>query len=138
MKKVGDVSKSIGKVSKMKLRGEVISLRAQGCSFRQIAAQLGIAAQTALNWSRECSRDIEEAKAIELDALRVQVLHAHAERVAQSARILKNFYAALERKTDAELANESISGLLRCALELEAKLMAELPTLTGQRPPQRC
>ena len=53
----------------IKQKEQLIELRAGGLSFQAIATELGIAKQTAINWVKELEVEIQNARAIALDAL---------------------------------------------------------------------
>jgi transposase len=46
-----------------------VELRAQGKSLRTVADELTVGLQTAVRWERELKEQIENLKAMELDAL---------------------------------------------------------------------
>jgi len=50
-------------------RDKFIEMRAEGRTFGQIAKELGIAHNTAVNWSRELCDDISAAKAFKNEEL---------------------------------------------------------------------
>jgi len=52
------------------LKHQFIACRASGMSFDRIAEKLKVSKPTLVNWSRECSLEIENLKASALDALR--------------------------------------------------------------------
>ena len=47
----------------------LIELRANGLSLQAIATELGISKQTVINWTKELNTEIQNAKALSLDAL---------------------------------------------------------------------
>lgn len=62
-------------------RERFIELRASGHSYQSIADTLGIAKQTAIEWSKEFDREIRNLKAMHLDSLYEQHLMTRQARI---------------------------------------------------------
>ncbi|MGZ4883627.1 MAG: helix-turn-helix domain-containing protein [Halobacteriota archaeon] len=106
--------------TKQKLK--FITLRAQGKALTTIAALLGVSRQTLANWEEDLEEEIQNLKAIELDALRETYF------MTKQARIEE--IAALRRRIREELDKRDFSGvpttkLLQLDLAYQAKLESE-------------
>jgi hypothetical protein len=80
-----------------------IELRSHGWSFARIAAELNVSKPTLIDWSRKFQFDIQNQRAIELEALRDEVLSTCEARARALAEQL--------RQVEAELAKRSVSDL---------------------------
>jgi PGF-CTERM protein len=104
-----------------------IELRAQGKSLRTAADELAVGLQTAVRWERELKEQIENLKAMELDAL----LERH--RLTLQAQI-ERYGVELTRVTD-ELQKRDLAGvqtpkLYDIMIKLHARIDAARPALT--------
>lgn len=59
-----------------------IQRRAEGWTFARLAAELGVAKSTLIEWSRRFRFDIDNQRALELDELQARVLGTRPHRVA--------------------------------------------------------
>ena len=50
-------------------KNKFVELRAKGMSFENIAKELGICKQTCINWSKDLEFQVNNLKAIEMEAL---------------------------------------------------------------------
>ena len=82
---------------------QFIELRARGISFAKIAAQLGVAKSTLVNWSREHQHLIQNLRAIDWEEFLDQTLASKQER-------LKNLAEQL-RRIETELAQRDLSAI---------------------------
>ena len=54
----------------LKTKQKVLELRAQGKSFRAIEEEIGISRRTQATWEKEDKEELENLKAVELEAVR--------------------------------------------------------------------
>jgi transposase len=110
-----------------KTKHQFVELRAQGKSLRAVADELGIALQTAVRWERELKEQIENLKAMELDALLEQhrlTLQAQIERYGvELARVDEEI-----QKRD--LAKVSTPKLYDIMMKLHTRVDGILPAFT--------
>jgi len=117
-------------------------LRAQGKSLATIADTVGVRRQTVANWLKEHEEEVENLKAIELDALheacgmtaqaRIEHLSSRLEKI--TAELEKRDFSdvktaklmELELKTRAELAKEFATPLIRSEEELRVAKAASM------------
>jgi transcriptional regulator with XRE-family HTH domain len=78
-----------------------IELRAQGWSYARIAGELNTAKQTLINWSRKHRFEIQNLRAIELDALQTEL------RITREAQ-LRLLAGQLER-IESEIARRDLT-----------------------------
>ncbi len=95
-----------------KKKERLIELRSQGLSFDSIAKELGIAKQTAITWSRELKIELQNAEAIQRDAL-IQKLQINKEqRLTLFANLQKRLSAELEARSLSELSAKELCEML--------------------------
>jgi hypothetical protein len=75
-----------------------VERRAQGWSYVRIAAELGVAKSTLIDWSRKCRFDINNRRALELDDLQSRVLGTVQSRVADLAGKLSRVEEELRKR----------------------------------------
>ena len=109
-------------MSKFEKRARLVALRAAGWSFRQIAAELNISHQTALNWADDLRSQITEQRRIDLDDLYKLTLRLREERIKIFGNAMHTIWKAMKDRTEKDLKDESFSSLIKTALELEARL----------------
>ena len=80
-----------------------IELRSQGWPFARIATELNVSKPTLINWSRKHQFQIQNLRAIELEALANQWLSSVSDRLNSLGEQL--------RKVEAELATRDIKAL---------------------------
>jgi transcriptional regulator with XRE-family HTH domain len=105
------------KDSETKLR--CFTLRAQGKSLATIADAVGVQRQTVANWLSEHVEEVENLKAMELDALREACWMTTQARIERLSARLDQITAELEKR---DLSKVSTAKLI----ELELKTRAEL------------
>jgi transposase-like protein len=108
-----------------------IELRVQGWSFARIARELGVAKNTLINWSRQHRFEIQNLRAIELDALRDELLSTQAARARLLADRLKLVQAEL---TGRNLSSVSTSRLFALEAALTHQILAETGELRFTSP----
>ena len=80
-----------------------IELRSQGWPFARIATELNISKPTLINWSRKHQFQIQNLRAVELEALADKWLSSMSERVGSLGEQLQ--------KVEAELATRDVKAL---------------------------
>jgi hypothetical protein len=101
-----------------------IELRAQGWTFTRIMTELDVTKPTLITWSRKHQFDIQNARVIELEALREKWLTSTAERVSALGERL--------RLVEAELAGRDLSALTTPQLMFAARnLRRQIEQATG-------
>lgn len=102
-----------------------IQLRAQGWTFQRIGSELNVSKGTLINWSRKFQFEIQNHRAIELEALRDQLIASREERARQLGQRLG--------QVTAELATRDLSSVSTGRLfELEASLRRQILHETGE------
>ena len=103
---------------------QFVHLRSQGWSFARIAQELDVAKATLVRWSRKFHFEINNARAVELEALQVQYLDTREARV----RALGEQFTAIK----AELARRDLTVLGTARLfSLAAGLRREIIRESG-------
>ncbi len=80
-----------------------VELRSQGWPFARLAAELNVSKPTLINWSRKHQFQIQNLRAIELEALADQWLSSVSDRLSRLGEQLQ--------KVEAELATRDIKAL---------------------------
>ncbi|MGA9078878.1 MAG: hypothetical protein WB581_01385 [Halobacteriota archaeon] len=94
-------------------------LRAQGKSLATIADTVGVRRQTVANWLNEHAEEVQNLKAMELDALREACWMTMQARIERLSARLETITAELDKRDFSDLSTEKL-------LELELKTRAEL------------
>jgi transposase len=101
-----------------------VFLRAEGWSFARIAEDLKVSKPTLINWSRKFQFEIQNQRAINIEALQEKWLSARDARV--------NAIGEQLRKAEAELARRDISSLTTSQLfSLVEALRRQIKRETG-------
>ena len=101
-----------------------IERRAQGWTYARLMTELNVSKTTLIAWSRKHQFQIQNLKAIELEALREKWLATTTERV--------NALGEQLRKVEAELAKRDMSGLTTPQLHTLARnLRRQIEQATG-------
>lgn len=109
-------------MSRFDKRARLIVLRAAGWTYRQIATELNVSSQTALNWADELRAQIREQRRVDSDDLYKLTLLLREERIKIFSKTLKTIWKAMMERTVDDLKDESLTALVKTALELEARL----------------
>jgi transposase len=120
------LQEKVTNVKDTETKQKFLERRAQGKSLRTIADELGVGRQTLVNWARECKEEIENLKAIELDALHEQyrlTTHAKVERYGAE---LKRVTEELEKR---DLSNVPTPKLYDIMIKLHARIEETCPVL---------
>jgi len=96
-----------------------VKLRAKGKSLATIADTVGVRRQTVANWLCEHEEDVEDLKAIELDALREACWMTTQARIQRLSTRLEQITAELEKRDFSDVPTAKL-------VELELKTRAEL------------
>lgn len=105
-------------------RQKFVERRAQGWSLVRIAAELGVARSTLIEWSRQLRFEIQNQLAIELDDLRDRLLGPRSARAAGLAEKLAHVENELRKRDLATLSTQrlfSLSLALRREIERETE-----------------
>ena len=102
-----------------------IQLRAQGWTYLRIAQELNVSKGTLINWSRKFQFEIQNQRAIELEALRDELLASREARARALGATLKEVRAELATR---DLASVSTGRLFA----LEASLCRQILQETGE------
>ena len=86
------------------IQQQFVTLRAQGRSFTRIATELNVARRTLVDWSRKFQFEIQNQRAIELEALREKFLAPREERLQHLGAQLAAVEAELKQRSIAELS----------------------------------
>ena len=81
-----------------------VDLRARGRSFVRIAEELQVSKRTLIEWSHKFQFEIQNQRAIELEALRERYLKGREEEVCQLGERLREVEAELATRPVAELS----------------------------------
>ena len=108
-----------------------VGLRAEGWSFDRIAQELGVSKPTLINWSRKHQFEIQNQRAILLEALK--------ERWLSDCQTRVNVLGEQLKKVEAELTSRSISELntrqlFYMADSLRRQIQKETGTMTFSSP----
>jgi hypothetical protein len=90
-----------------------IQLRAQGWTFARLVPELSVSKPTLIAWSRQHQFEINNLKAIELEALREQWLASTTDRVNGLGEQLRRVEAELGRRDLATLTTPQLFALAR-------------------------
>ena len=102
-----------------------VQLRSQGWSFARIATELNVSKPILINWSRKFQFEIQNLRAIELEALQEQLLTTREARARALGDQLRKVELELKKRDVAEL---STSRLFTLADSLRQQILRE----TGQ------
>ena len=102
-----------------------IQLRSQGWSFNRIAEELNVARGTLINWSRKFQFEIQNLRAIELEALRENLVATAEIRANALAKELRRIQEELQKR---DLSKVSTGRLYSLAESFERKILQETGT----------
>ena len=109
-------------MEKSNRKEQFIELRAEGHSFAEIAKVLSVSKPTLIKWSRELQTEIENAKAINLDALSRKYIVAKEKRIEAFGQRLERLLTELDKREFSEIPTEK---LFKIILDLSDRLKAE-------------
>ncbi len=90
-----------------------IELRAQGWTYARLITELNVSKPTLIAWSRKHQFDIQNLKAIELEALREKWLASTTDRVNGLGEQLRRVESELARRNLAELTTPQLFSVAR-------------------------
>jgi len=93
-------------------RYHFIELRAKGKSFEVIAKELKVAKSTLIDWSKEYIREIDNLKAIELEALQEQFLNTKLARIEMLGSQVRKMREELDQRDYADVSTEKLIDML--------------------------
>lgn len=108
-----------------------VFLRAEGWSFARIAADLQISKPTLINWSRKFQFDIQNQRAINIEALQEKWLASRDVRVNVLGEQLRKVETELGRREIATLSTAQLFGL---AATLRREIKRETGSLEFSTP----
>ena len=102
-----------------------IELRSQGWSFNRIAAELNVSKRTLINWSRKFRFELQNLRAIELEALREKLIATAEMRARALAHELTRIQIELQTR---DLSKVSTTRLYSLAHSLRRQILQETAT----------
>ena len=108
-------------------RQRFVELRAQGKSLRAAADELGVGKQTLVRWEREHKEQIENLKAIELEALTERYRLTVQAQVERYGAFLEQVTEELRKR---DLTTVPTSKLFDIMVKLESRVEAMCPAPT--------
>ena len=90
-----------------------IELRSQGWPFARIAAELNVSKPTLINWSRKHQFEIQNLRAVELEALADKWLSSVSERVNVLGQQLRNVEIELATRDVKDLSTPQLYAMAR-------------------------
>jgi len=88
-----------------------VALRAQGRSFNGIATELNVARRTLIDWSRKFRFEIQNERAIELEALQEKYVASREERLRRMGEQLGAVEEELKKRSITELSTTRLFAL---------------------------
>jgi len=110
-----------------KTRQKFLELRAQGKSLRAIEIEIGTNRGTLAKWESECKEELENLRAMELEAMREEYSLTTQARIERFGRQLQRVTEELENR---DLSDIPTPRLVDLAIKLDTKLREEGPTPT--------
>ena len=95
----------------VQVQNRFVELRSQGWSFARIATELNVSRGTLINWSRRFQFEIQNQRAIELEALREQLIATREARARALGEQLRQVEAELQKRSLAEVSTGRLYGL---------------------------
>jgi transposase-like protein len=86
-----------------------LELRAQGKSLNVIAETVGVQRQTVANWLRQHAEEVENLKAMEMDALREACWMTEQTRIERLSTRLEHITGELDKRTSRTSRRRSLS-----------------------------
>ncbi|HOD08588.1 MAG TPA: helix-turn-helix domain-containing protein [Myxococcota bacterium] len=118
-----------GTEGKTELKERFVELRAEGRSYADIAAALGVSKPTLIAWGRELRKEVANARTLRLDALFEQYAIAKAKRIEVFGKRLEAILTELDKR---DLSDVATGQLLKLALDYLSKMKAEEDDLVYQ------
>jgi uncharacterized protein (DUF849 family) len=115
----------------LEVQKRFVQLRSQGHSFARIAQELNVSKQTLINWSRKLRFEIQNLRAIELEALREQLVASREVRARALADQLRRVEYELKKRS---LEDFSTSRLYSLAASLRQQILNETDVMQFTAP----
>ena len=113
------------------IRQKFVERRAQGWSFVRIAAELGVAKTTLVEWSRQLRFELQNQTAIEMDDLKNRLLGHRQHRATVLAEKLAAVEAELRQRS---LSSVSTQGLYALSVSLQRQVESAIGDLSFVSP----
>lgn len=98
-------------------------MRAEGFTLAHIAKELGIARNTAVNWNKELSEEIDASKAFEVEEMLEKYRMTKEKRIEMYGERLLALQDELAKRDLSEIpTNKLLDMMLKCAKALEAEI----------------
>jgi transcriptional regulator len=104
------------------IKQQFITLRAKGYSLTKIAEQIGKCRQTLSNWNSELQEEIENSKAIELEALFEECFLTKENRIKTFSQLLEKINKELDKRDFKSLSDDKLVDL---KLKINQQLQGE-------------
>jgi transcriptional regulator len=104
------------------IKQQFITLRAKGYSLTKIAKQIGKCRQTLSNWNSELQEEIENTKAIELEALFEECFLTKENRIKTFSRLLNKINKELDKRDFQTVSDDKLVDL---KLKISQQLQGE-------------
>lgn len=109
------------KVHTLEVKDQFIELRAKGHTFENIADQLNVSKPTLIEWSKEFQIEIENSKALEMEALQEKHFATWKQRLEFTGNQFIRLKEELEKR---DLSDMSTKELLEVLLKVEGRLQS--------------
>ena len=109
-------------LGKNELKERFVELRALGFSYADIAEKLSVSKPTLLNWSRELSIDIQNARNLRMDELFQRFKISKEKRIEAFGKLLDAVLAEIEKRDLTQVRTEALFTL---ALKIAADLRSD-------------
>lgn len=106
----------------LQIQRQFIELRSQGWSFSRIAAELNVSKPTLIAWSRKFQYEIQNLRAIELEALTEKWMRSREQRIDSLGEQLQKIEAELGKR---EVSSMPTGLLFSVAASLRRQIQAE-------------
>jgi transposase len=93
-------------------RQKFIELRAQGMSYQKIASELNVSKQTLINWSQAFQHEINNLRAIQLEALQEQYCLTKEKKIELLGNILNTLKVEAEKRDLTKLSERELLDLI--------------------------
>lgn len=105
---------------------QFIELRAKGLSYEDIANKIGVSKHTICKWGKDLQVEVENAKALHLDAIYQKYVVAKEKRVEAFAKRLDKVLAELDKR---DLKDVPTDRLFKIAFDLSDRVKDEAEPL---------
>lgn len=109
-----------------KTKNKFLELRAPGMSLRSIEREIGVGRRTLAKWESECKEELENLKAMEIDALREQYRLTTQAKLERYGAELKRVTEELQKRDLAEVKTPKLYDIM---IKLHARIEETCPAL---------